>query len=113
MNAPDYLNIDPETLDLFRQTLELSLAVEELTPRNREIAIALLMGEEWPLFLLLEDSDEHTMGAHSMYMMLPTNNEKVLKIPNESRARHLEGLNIRMLDFIEKHKTPKPQNHND
>lgn len=109
MKAPDYLNIDPETLDLFRQTLELSLAVEELTPRNREIAVSLLMGEEWPNFHFLEQSDEHTMGAHSMYMMLPTNNEKVLKRPNENRARHLEGLNTRMLDFIEKHKTPKPQ----
>ena len=109
MKAPDYLNIDPEKLDLFRQTLELSIVVEELTPRNREIAVSLLMGEEWPCFRLLEDSNERTIGAHVMYMMLPTNSEKVLKRPNDNRERHVETLNAIMLAFTDKHQTPKPQ----
>lgn len=108
MKAPEYLCIGQKVTDLFKQTLELSLVVEPLTPRNREIAVSLLMGEEWPEFYIVEETS-FTIGGHAMYMMLPTPNEKIFKHPNEGRDKYIQELIPRMLEFIE---NPKHQKHN-
>lgn len=106
MKAPDYLNIDPETLDVFRQALEVSLVVEELSPKNREIAVSLLLGEEWAVFNEVERT-QGEFGSYAMIIFLPTELEIENKKPADTREEFMENAVNLLTQFIKQHKHRK------
>lgn len=106
MNPPDYLEIPQETLDVFRQALEISLAVENLSPKNKDIAVSILMGSDWPVY---DEVDHlgHAYGKYAMYVFLPTRYEIESKKPTDTRDGFMKNAVNILTFFINKHKNLK------